>query len=286
MMKQQNWHISKTILVTGATGKVGSRLVQRLIQWGYKVRALVRESSNTNSLEEIGVELIIGDLLNPKSLEVALQDVDVVIHLATFYKEATEEQSRRANINGTEILAQFAIDLGVRQFIFASSNRVYGSNRGKLVTERDATQPSENKFAVAKVEAENVLLSAFASSQTALCILRLSLVYGDKDPHLKETIPFLSDWQPAKRVQMVHHADVAQAIKLALSQKAKGIYNVADDAPLSISELRSLYGLPDTENGQVFDPWEMIVSNRKIREQLGFKPLYPTFYSAHDAGVL
>jgi nucleoside-diphosphate-sugar epimerase len=274
------------ILVTGATGKVGSRLMLRLVHWGYKVRALVREPGSASFLISSGVELAVGDLLNPESLKAALKDIVVVIHLATFYKGATEEQSRMANTNGTEILAKSAIEAGVKNFIFASSNRVYGYNRGKLVTENDPTQPSGNKFAVVKVEVENLLTKVFENSNTAFCILRLSLVYGDGDPHLKETILMLNDWSPAKRVQMIHHADIAQAIKLFITQKASGIFNVTDDAPITISELRQLHQIADTADEQVSDPWEMIVSNFKIREQLGFRPIYPTFYAARDAGAL
>jgi nucleoside-diphosphate-sugar epimerase len=285
-MVEQELNTIKTIFITGATGKVGSRLVQRLIGWGYKVRALVRETSNTAFLKNLGAELVIGNLLNPEMFKGALVNVDAVIHLATFYEGATDEQSRIANINGTEILAKSSIESRVRHFIFTSSNRVYGANRNKLVTENDATQPSDNKFALAKVEIENLLQQIFKNSNISLCILRLSLVYGEGDAHLKETISFLSNWQPAKRVQMVHHADIAQAVKLSLAQNAKGIYNVTDDAPITISELRYLHGVPDTADGQISDNWEMIVSNRKIRTQLGFKPIYPTFYSAYDAGSL
>ncbi len=285
-MIQKHVDNSIKILVTGATGKVGSRLTQWLVLWRYKVRALVRENSNASFLKDLGVELAVGDLLNPESLKAALEGIDVVIHLATHYKGATERQSRMANINGTKILAKSAIEAGVLHFIFTSSNRVYGSNRGKIVTEDDPTQASGNKFGLSKVETEDLLLQLFESSTSTLCILRLSLAYGDGDPHLKETILLLSDWQPAKRVQLVHHADIAQAVKLSIVQKAQGIYNVTDDAPLTISELRNLHGLPNTADGQVADPWEMIVSNRKIREQLGFRPIYPTFYSAYDAGSL
>ena len=277
---------SMKILVTGATGKVGSRLVPRLVQWGCIVRALVREPNNASFLISSGAELVVGDLLKPESLTAALKDIDVVIHLATFFKGATEEQSRMANMDGTEILATASIEAGVKNFIFASSNRVYGTSRGKLITENDPTKPSGNKFAVAKVEVENLLIKLFENHNSAFCILRLSLVYGDGDLHLKETLPELNDWPPAKRIQMVHHEDIAQAVKLSISQNATGIYNVTDDAPLSISELRQLHNLPDTPNGPVSDPWEMIVSNMKIREKLDFRPIYPTFYSARDAGVL
>jgi nucleoside-diphosphate-sugar epimerase len=276
----------KRILVTGGTGKVGSRLIPRLVQWGYLVNALVRSTESAVFIKSNGAKLIIGDLLDTESLKAAIKNIDVVIHLATFYKDATEDQSRMANIDATEILAKTAIENGVKNFIFTSSNRVYGSNRGKLVSEIDDIQPAGNRFAIAKAEVENLLLKVFENSTTTLCILRLSLAYGDSDTHLKETIQSLNGWSPAQRMQMVHHADIAQAVKLSIAQNANGIFNVTDDAPLSISELRFLHQVADTPYNPIDDPWEMIVSNRKIREQLGFRPYYPTFYSAHDAGTL
>lgn len=277
---------SLKILVTGATGKVGSRLVPRLARRGYKVRALVRDRSHDPFPADLNVELAVGDLLHPQSLAAALGDIDAIVHLATFYKGATEEQSRMANIQGTETFARAAIETGVKHFIFASSNRVYGSNRGKLVTEDDPAQPFGNKFAIAKVEVENSLVELFSNSNATLSILRLALVYGDDDPHLRETIPELNDWPPAKRVQMLHHADLAQAVGLCISQHAGGIFNVTDDAALTISELRKFHNIPDTRDECLPDPWEMMASNLKIREQLGFRPIYPTFYSARDAGAL
>jgi hypothetical protein len=59
-------------------------------------------------------------------------------------------------------------------------------------------------------------------------------------------------------------------MKKVLITGATGIYNVTDEAPLSISDLRHLYNIPDTLDEHVPDPWEMIVSNLKIREELGF----------------
>lgn len=277
---------SKKILVTGATGKVGSRLIPRLLQLGYDVRALVREVSNASFLISLGAELAVGDLLDSNSLTLALNDVDIVIHLATFYKGATEDQSKMANIDGTKILAIASIEAGVKQFIFTSANRVYGNNRGKRVTENDPTSPAGNKFAVAKIEIENLLSNVLKNEDIIFCTLRLPLIYGDNDTHLKETIPMLNDWSPAKRIQLVHHADVAQAIKLAIILKASGVFNITDDAPITISELRQLYNFPDTPDELVSDSWEMIVSNWKIREQLGFRPIYSTFYTAVDAGTL
>lgn len=273
-------------LITGATGKVGSRLMPRLLQWGYQVRALVRDAASVSALGEIGADPVMGDLFDPGSLKQAAHGVDVVIHLATFYKGATEDRSRTADLDGTAALAQAAIEAGAGQFIFASSDRIYGTGRGKLVTESDPAEPGNNRFAVAKVAAEDLLLRLFGQQAASLCILRLSLAYGEGDPHLKETIPALKAWPGAKRVQLVHHADIAQAVRLCIAQRAKGIYNVTDDAPLSIAELRELHQLPVGIDAPIADPWEMMVSARKIREELGYRPFYPTFYSAYDTGAL
>lgn len=277
---------TRKILVTGATGKAGSRLVPRLAMRGYKVRALVRDISVVNTAADLGVELIKGDLLDPLTLTKAVEGMDVVIHLASFYKGATEEQANKANIAGTEALAKAAMHAGVKQFIFSSSNRVYGINRGKLVTENDLPQPSGNRFAVAKVAIENALAKLMDSNDIALCILRLPLLYGDNDRHLKETLAELDSWPPSRRLQMLHHSDLAQAINLCIARNAGGVFNVTDDAPLTIAELRSLHNLIGTTDGEVSDPWEMLASNVKIREQLGFRPIYPTFYAALDAGQL
>ena len=98
------------------------------------------------------------------------------------------------------------------------------------------------------------------------------------------------DWHPAKRLHMVHHADVAQALLRVISAKGIGeIYNVADDAPITISELRSFYKHPEPSNAddlQLLHPWEGIVNTLRIRDELGFRPLYPSFYVAREAGTL
>ena len=124
-----------------------------------------------------------------------------------------------------------------------------------------------------------------------LCILRLAFVYGEGDPHLKEALNMTRSWPGEKRLQTVHHADVAQAILLSLTKEGAGgqIYNVADDSPTPIAEIRRMHSLSAAEfppDGEVEDPWEGIVDTTKIKRQLGFKPLYPSIQSAQDARAL
>jgi nucleoside-diphosphate-sugar epimerase len=90
---------------------------------------------------------------------------------------------------------------------------------------------------------------------------------------------------------MVHHADVSQALQRAIATSGIDgqIYNVADDAPMSLAELLRLNGLPESAsdaNAFLKDPWEMIVDTLRIRDELGFRPIYPSYYAARDAGAL
>jgi nucleoside-diphosphate-sugar epimerase len=122
-------------------------------------------------------------------------------------------------------------------------------------------------------------------------ILRLAFVYGEGDPHIAELPQLLKGWNPAKRLHMVHHAGAGQALlRATYTSGIDGrIYNIADDGPITAEELMRLSRQPDLPEGNSslqYDPWEMVVDTSRAREELGFRPIYPSFYSASDAGAL
>jgi nucleoside-diphosphate-sugar epimerase len=93
-----------------------------------------------------------------------------------------------------------------------------------------------------------------------------------------------------KRLHLVHHADVAQALLRGLwaDSTAGEIYNVADDAPVTALELLTLNGAQpaaDAASRTNDHPFDGIVDTTKIRKDLGFRPIYPSVYSARDAGA-
>ena len=274
------------ILVTGATGRVGSRLVPRLLERGDDVRVLLRQQAQAESLARRGAEPIIGDLLQPETLIEAAAGVDAVLHLAAFFRGATELEARSINQDGTLALAKAARLGGASKFIHISTSLVYGPGRGRPTREDDAPRTStEHFYPSSKLAAERVLTEFYQDCSTDLRILRLAFVYGEGDPHLHEAVNFTRAWPPAKRMQMLHHADVARAVILSLDQPQAGgqIYNVADDLPIAISKIREMNGFVETNveaDGEVEDPWEGIVSTTKIKAELGFHPIYP---SIHDA---
>jgi nucleoside-diphosphate-sugar epimerase len=283
---------SEPILITGATGKVGSHLVPRLLTRGLQVRALVRPGPNVQKLRDEGAVIVEGDLLQPDSLDAALKGVETVVHLAAFFRGATPEQAREVNLVGTERLAAAARQAGVKKFIFASTSNVYppGLNRPAREGDSPSPEPPSTPYPASKVAAEAKLMELDREDRLGLCILRLGFVYGEGDRHVWEMMPHVAGRNPARRMHSVHHADVGQAVIRALFRgtRAGKVYNIADDAPITLLELMRLARVPEPPPERFavpFDPWEGLMDTRCAREELGFRPLYPSCYSALDAGA-
>lgn len=282
------------LLVTGATGKVGSRLVPRLLERGDQVRVMVRrpESEQVEFLRQLGAEVVRGDLLQPETLPPALKGVEAVIHLAAFFRGATEAQAMATNQEGTQALAQAILKAGQPRLIFVSTTLVYGPGRGRPAREDDEPRPVQG-YPATKRAAEQILQKMQLKQGLDLVIMRLPFVYGDGDPHLAEVVPIVRSWHPAKPFQLGHHRDVAQALMLALDTPGlEGrIYNIADLEPVSIAEILKLNGEPVTENEEILnqpvaDPWEGIVDTSRIQKELGFRAIYPSLKAAIAANAL
>lgn len=265
----------KTILVTGATGKVGSRLLKRLAQRGDHLRALVRDATRAAALGNDQVELVEGDLLDRGSLDNAVRGVDAVVHCAAFFRGATPEQAHAVNERGTRHLADAARAACVARFIFTSTGLIYGPKGGHLAGEDDACAPVD-AYPLSKLAAERMLL---ALDDLDVRVLRLPFVYGDGDLHIAEAVPLMRGFPPRQRMSIAHHADVAQAVACVLDAPAPShrIYNVvADEAP----DLAALFASvgeppPDGSQAQRAQAFDALLDGRRLREDLGFKPLFP-----------
>jgi len=276
--------MNKHILITGATGKVGSRLAKRLVQQGHAVRALVRDAARATDLSDHGVTLITGDLLQPTTLPAAMQGVDAVVHCAAFFRGATPDEAHAVNNLGTQYLAQAAREAGVGRFVFTSTGLVYGPNGGALSREDDACAPID-AYPQSKLAAEQMLL---AIDGLDVRILRLPFVYGDGDPHIRDVVPFMRTFSPAQRMSIGHHADVAQAVirLLAAPSPAHRIYNVVDEEAPDLATLFASVGetAPDGTDPERAKAFSAVMDGRRIRDDLGFQPVYPRLADAVRAG--
>jgi nucleoside-diphosphate-sugar epimerase len=272
------------ILITGATGKVGSRLGKRLAQRGDRVRALVRDARRAASLLEDRIELAEGDLLNADSLGAAVRGVDAVVHCAAFFRGATPEQAHAVNDLGTQHLASAARAAAVKRFIFTSTGLVYGSTGGRPAREQDPCAPID-AYPASKLAAERFLLGL---EDLDVRVLRLPFVYGDGDPHIAEVIPIMRGFPPAQRMSIGHHVDVAQAVALLLDTPSPThrIYNVVDDEAPSLAELFASVGEPppDGSNAERARAFNAVMDGSRIRDDLGFKPRFPRLRDAIAAG--
>jgi nucleoside-diphosphate-sugar epimerase len=282
-----------TVLVTGATGRIGSRLVPRLLSHGETVRVLARDRVRAESLETHGAEVAEGDVGDETALRRALDGVDAVVHLAAAFRGVPDEEAVAVNRDATVGVGRACVTAGVKRLLFASTNLVYGPGRGRPAREDDEPAPdgSYGVYPETKVAAERALQEQHRESELDLRVLRLALVYGDRDPHLAESLRWAREWPASKRLHLVHHADVAQAFLRALRVDglAGTTFNVADDAPISTVEVLELNGesvSADAASRRLDDPWEGIVDTTRARAELGIRPVYPSVYTARDAGAL
>ena len=273
------------ILVTGATGKVGSRLAKRLAARGDQVRALVRDRIRARDMLGDRIELVEGDLLDANSLTAAVHGVDAVVHCAAFFRGATAEQAHAVNDLGTQHLARAAVSAKVKRFVFTSTGLVYGPNGGRLARESDDCAPIA-AYPVSKLAAERFLLSLEGLD---VRVLRLPFVYGDGDAHIAEALPMMRSFPPTQRMSLGHHVDIAQAVALILDTPSPThrIYNVCDDEAPDNATLFATAGEPppDGSEPERARAFEAIMDGRQIRADLGFKPAFPRLADALAAGA-
>jgi nucleoside-diphosphate-sugar epimerase len=219
------------ILVTGATGFVGSHLVEALARHGVKARALVRPTSNVSMLERYGVERVSGSIADPAALRRAVAGVDTVVHLAAATKALRRATFHEVNATGTLRLVE-AVEDGDngRRLVYLSSLAAVGP-AARPVAADDPPRPL-TAYGRSKLEGERYVLGR--TSIRGL-VLRPPAVYGPRD---RELLPFfrlakrgvLPVIGPLERaLQMVHVWDLAEALVRAIrSPKATGIFHIAE----------------------------------------------------------
>jgi UDP-glucose 4-epimerase len=190
----------------------------------------------------------------------------------------------RSNLEGSRNLIAAARAHAPRaRFIMASTGLIYDDDSAHPGREDDPASPKSD-YPASKLAAENEL----RSSGLNWSILRYGFVYGDKDGHL-ESLPQLAAgrFNPAQRMSMVHHRDIATATMLALSGAFDGrIINVADEAPTSVYELVELVGgHMEPSSKPLTNPW-YIHMDASLARQLGFRPAVRTVYQAVEEDLL
>jgi uncharacterized protein YbjT (DUF2867 family) len=211
------------ILLTGATGTVGSALLRRLTAEGRPVRALVRDQRRLGD-QRVRVQIALGDLAHPPSFRNALRGVDTVVHLAASIRDQPGASIEELNAMATLRLVRAAERAGVKRFVFFSA--------------MNAHHHSRTRFFRAKALAEE----AVEESSLDSTVFRPSIIYTPGDPWL--TLLDRFSRLPAVPVsgagralyQPVWADDVADAVVNALSS-ADSTYELAGPEVLSYNDI-------------------------------------------------
>lgn len=125
--------------VTGGTGFIGQRVVEKLRARGDEVVALVRSPGKAAPLLEAGATLVEGDLSDENAIRQGVEGADAVFHIGAIYKvgipASEREQLREANVEGTRRVLDAAIAAGVPRIVYVSTANVFGNTRGQVVDE-------------------------------------------------------------------------------------------------------------------------------------------------------
>ncbi|WP_259315015.1 aminotransferase class III-fold pyridoxal phosphate-dependent enzyme [Capillimicrobium parvum] len=168
-------------LITGASGFIGGHLAQRLVQEGHQVRCLVRESSDTSLLEELGVEIAVGDLTNARSVAGAAEGCRYVLHCGAQVSDwATVDEIVRVNVEGTRNVLEASVDASVQRFVHFSTTDVYGYPGCAAVDETFAPTRFRNWYSQTKLAAEAEVRRVDDTGAIDAVILRPATVYGPR----------------------------------------------------------------------------------------------------------
>ena len=241
-----------TALVTGATGLVGSHVVERLRNDGWQVRALVRDPSRAAWLERWGTELAVGDTLDATTLPRAMAGCAVVFQTAAAVTaDGGWEAFRHPNVDGTRNVVDAAAAAAAR-LVHVSSVAVYGASArygaaGDKTSEDTPLAPLDEHsyYARSKRESERLVLDAHAEGRLWATAVRPDVVYGPRDRQFVPRLARLLRFGVAPVIggghttlAVVHAANVADGMTRAAMHDAAGgrAYNLANDFDVTAAE--------------------------------------------------
>jgi nucleoside-diphosphate-sugar epimerase len=236
----------KRVLVTGATGFTGSHLCRRLINDGFSVRALIRNSNRGRELRDRGIETVLGDIRDRQSLARALEGIDSVYHLAAVYRKenVSRQEMFQIHVQGTRTLLDGSIEAGVQRFIHCSTTGVHGDIKDPPANEESPFAPGDS-YQQSKAEGERVVLEYIRQKRLPIVVVRPGGIYGCGDLRFLKLFKAINTGRFAMigsgevRNQLVYIDDLIDGIVLcATSEKAIGnVYILTGNEPATLNQL-------------------------------------------------
>lgn len=263
------------ILVTGASGFIGSHVCEKLVEKGYKVKALIRETSDKSFLDTLGVEYAYADLRDSNRLKEALVDVDIVFNCAAKVgvSDIFDKEHAEINIRGTRNLLEACLHNNIKKFIHFSSLGVLGIFKDHY--NDDETAPyvkSGHPYYDTKIDSERLVLNYYNDKNLPVVVLRPGFVYGTRDRKgLKDLVPHTLKGDIVcvgygnNDIALTSVKNLVQASILAMENDncIGKVYNITDGTGINmmqyITELYKILGIK-TEVKKISIPTAKIIS--------------------------
>ena len=293
------------VLVTGATGFVGSAVVKALLDAEHTVTGLVRNESKAAPLQALGMRVAVGEMLEPNTYTSLVKEVDAVVQAAQLGVSGRMTSKKVAQINHadevmTSALAEACLE-HAKALIYTNGCFGYGDHGDEWITEETPLSPSPMGLGHAAMVRHLDDLSA--KKNLKVIILTAGFVYGPGglfkssfyDTLTKNQLRVFGAGQ--NYWSTVHVDDLAQSFTKALSSNAYGEnFNIVDDEPIRLRELvDALTEAAGRKRVGSIPPWliglmigkpvvaslttSFRVSNEKAKSDLGWQPRYPSFRS-------
>lgn len=230
-------------LITGATGFIGSHLVEKLFKGGYEVSCLVRKTSDLKWLEGIDVKLIEGDCSDKDSLYNCVNSYDYIFHLGGLIKTNLKDDFYSVNTRGTENIINATVkkNPNIKRFVYLSSLSAFGPKiNDNMPTEEQKPHPVSD-YGTSKLMGEDAVLKY--RNMVPISILRPTVVYGPRDKQLfllfklikKGFLPYWGDGS----ISLIYVDDLIDAIILTVEKESAAgkIYFISDGVIYSNEEI-------------------------------------------------
>lgn len=260
--------------VTGATGFLGGALVAQLRQSGHEVVALVRNAAAAESLRNLGVQLVSGDVTSKDSMREAMRGVDGVFHVAGWYKLGGKNRSagEQVNVQGTRNVLELLEELKVPKLVYTSTLAVNSDTHGKAVDETyhfSGTHLSEYDRTKA---AAHQLAQAAIGKGLPVVVLMPGLIYGpngtsSSDKAIRQLRQGKLPMIPSKAAYSWGHVDdIAHAHILAMDKAKPGsTYMICGENHTLEEAFRIGSRVFGVKMPMVVPPWMLSVSSVMVK---------------------
>jgi len=276
------------ILVTGATGFIGSHLAEKLLENEKKIKVLARDKNNLGSIEDFDkkvrnkIEIIEGDLLNKDSLVKALRGVNKVFHLAAIARPMNVPRQLNFDINvkGTQNLLEACKENKVKKFVHVSTMSVFGFSRDKKSLNENSPKLPVSDYGESKKQGEELVLKFCKKNKINTVIIRPPMVFGPRDFQFLKLFRLINTGffpllrKGEAKIEFCYVENLVNGIILA-DKKGKNLeaYNFTDGKTYRIKEV---FGeIAKAENKKLF-PFSIPVWVVKI-SGLGMEKVYSLF---------